>query len=76
VRFSERQLRQFEHQLAEHGRGSLEKSRATLERRTAEHLQKFEELRQAGAYTSSIEREIRNFQQQLAAIDDILRREP
>ena len=42
----------------------------------AEHLQKLEELRQAGGYVSSIEREINNFQQQLEAIHEILRREP
>jgi hypothetical protein len=76
ARFTERQLRQFEHQLAEHGRGSVEKSRATLARRLADHLHKLEEIRQAGGHVSSVEREIRNFQQQIAALDDILRREP
>jgi wobble nucleotide-excising tRNase len=76
VQFTERQRRQFERQLAEHGRGSLEKSRATLERRLAEHLQKLEELQRIGGHTSSIEREIRNFQQQIDAVNEILRREP
>ena len=76
AQFTERQLRQFERQLAEHGQESLEKSRPALQRHLAEHLRKLEEIRQTGGYTSSVEREIRNFQQQIAAINDILRREP
>ena len=76
TQFRERQLRQFERQLVEHGRGSVEKSRATLARRLADHLYKLAEIRQVGGHTSSVEREIRNFQQQIAAIDNILRGEP
>jgi len=76
VSFTQRQRRQFERQLSLHGRESLERSRATLERRLIEHLQKLEELRQAGGRTSSIEREIRNFRQQVDAISDILMRDP
>jgi hypothetical protein len=41
----------------------------------AEHLQKLEELQRVGGHTGSIEREIRNFQQQIDAVDEILRRE-
>lgn len=74
--FSERQRRQFERQLVLQGRESLERSRTTLERRIVEHLQKLQDLRQAGGYTSSIEREIRNFRQQVDAINNILMREP
>jgi class 3 adenylate cyclase len=55
---------------------SVEKSRATLARRLADHLQKLEAIRQAGGHVSSVEREIHNFQQQIAALDNILRREP
>ena len=75
VQFTERQRLQFERQLAEHGKESLEKSRTALHRRLAEHFQKLEEIRQVGDYTSSVEREIQNFQQQIAAINDILWRE-
>lgn len=71
--FSESLLRQLERQLAEHGITSLERSRSSLERQLAEHLEKLEEIRGIGGYTSSVEREIRNFQQQIRAIDDILR---
>ena len=61
--------------MAEHGKESLEKSRIALHRRLAEHVRKLEEIRQVGGYTSSVEREIQNFQQQIAAINDILWRE-
>ena len=70
--FSEKQLHQFERQMAQHGSASLEKSRASLEERLVEHEEKLEAIRDAGGYTSSVEREIRNFLQQIEAIDYLL----
>ncbi len=72
VRFTWRQLRQFERQLAEHGRESLLKSRERLEARLAEHQKELEQIEAIGGYASSIEREIRNFEQQINAVDEIL----
>jgi len=69
-------LRHFERQLAEHGRASLERSRATLLQRLAEHELKLTQAQDAAGYTSSIEREIRNFREQIAAITAILERIP
>jgi len=66
----------FERQLAQHGRDSLVRSRASLEKRLAEHVRKLEEFREAGGYTSSIETEIRNFAGQIAVIDEILGKHP
>ena len=76
VRFTVRQLRQFERQLATNGRRSLERSLATLERRLAEHLQDLQRYEEAGGYTSSVKREIANFRQQINAIKGILGRQP
>lgn len=68
-----RMLRQFERQLAEHGRRSLEKSLNSLQKRLAEHLDKLREIQKVGGHTSSVEREIRNFQRQIDAINQALR---
>ena len=69
------QLRQFERQLAEHGVTSLKDSLATFERRLAEHQQKLVDIRKAGGYTSSVEREIRNYQQQINAVKEVLKKD-
>jgi RHS repeat-associated protein len=71
--FTKGQVEQFQRQLTEHGKSSLEKSRATFEKRLNEHLKKLEEYKKAGGRTSSVEREIRNFRQQLEAIDEVLK---
>ena len=73
-KFTKDQLKQFERQLAEHGSSSLLRSRATIEKRLDEHLGKLEEIKRAGGNTSSVEREIRNFRQQISAIDEVLRK--
>ncbi|MBI2526322.1 MAG: RHS repeat protein [Candidatus Rokubacteria bacterium] len=65
-------LKAFGNQLAKHGRGSLGKSLATLERRLAEHLGKLADIEKAGEPPGSVQREIRNFQAQIAALRKIL----
>jgi hypothetical protein len=71
---SENNVRQFDRQLRQHGAESLKRSRSSLERRLFEHRKKLEEYRSIGGYTSSVEKEIRNFEDQIAAIDEVLRR--
>jgi RHS repeat-associated protein len=66
------QLDMFERQLADHGRRSLERSRRSIERRLQEHLRKLDGMRSSGGYTSSVEREISNFQRELEAIRRVL----
>ena len=61
------QRRPFQRQLASDGRQSLEKSKASLMRRIQEHQRKLEAIRSIGGYASSAEREIGNFQAQIAA---------
>ncbi len=73
-RFTGGQLAHFESQLAEDGAESLLKSRATLQGRILEHLDKITQAEKAGRFTSSMEREIRNFQQQINAIDQLLQK--
>jgi RHS repeat-associated protein len=73
---TENQLNKYKRQLAEQGPSSLERSRRSLLRRLAEHLKKLAEYREQGGYTSSVEKEIRNFQSEIEAIDEILGRSP
>ena len=72
--YSQGQLTMFEKQLSKDGMESLLESRATFSERLAEHLQNLEQYEKAGGYTSSVKREIRNFQQQINAIDEVIRR--
>jgi len=76
LRFTQGQIRAFERQLAEHGRESLEKSISKFERRLAEHQKKLEEIKKVGGHTSPVEREIRNYKQQIDAATEVLRRQP
>ena len=70
------QIAKVEKQLAQHGRGSVEKSLRSLEKRLAEHRQALETYRAQGGYTSSVEREIRAFESEIQAIKDVLGRGP
>ena len=72
-RFSAGQLAQFERQLADSGAEKLLASRASFQKRILEHLEKIGEAEAVGGYTSSMQREIRNFQQQINAIDEVLK---
>ena len=69
---SARQIAKFERQLAVHDRRSLERSQRSIERRLREHVQKLENIRSSGGYTSSVEAEISNFQRELEAIRQVL----
>jgi RHS repeat-associated protein len=69
-------MRAFERQLEQAGRKSLEKSLQSFEKELAKHLSKIEEARKAGGYTSSMEKEVRIFQNSIAAIKQILARKP
>ncbi len=73
--FSTGQLRLFEKQLADHGVESLMKSRSSLMGKLTQHLKDLEAYQEAGGYTSKTKSEIRNFQQQINAIDEILGRQ-
>jgi RHS repeat-associated protein len=67
-------IRAFEKQLARDGLKSLEKSLRSFEKNLAEHLQKIAEATPRGGPTSSLETEVRNFQAQIEAIRQVLRR--
>jgi len=72
--FTSNQLNAFERQLAEHGERSLLRSQRSLQRRLGEHLGKLDDITAAGGNPGSVEREIRNFRSELAAIEEILNR--
>jgi RHS repeat-associated protein len=73
-RFTAGQLARFERQLAEESTVTLLKARATFQERILEHLEKIATADKTGGFTSSMEREVRNFQQQVNAIDEVLKR--
>jgi len=68
------QIRAYERQLREYGRDTLLKSRNTLSRRLGKHLSDLKNYKKVGGYTSKTLKEIRNFKQQIKAIDEVLRR--
>ena len=70
--FSEKTLKSFEKQLANDGVESLLKSQKNITKWLTEHLDKLDEIKKAGGYTSSVEREIRTAKSQLEAIKYIL----
>ncbi len=70
------QIAKIEKQLAQHGRGSVEKSLRNLEARLAEHRKALETYKAQGGYTSSVGREIRAFEAEIKAIKQVLGRAP
>jgi RHS repeat-associated protein len=72
ARASPGQVAQMQSVLAQQGRTGVERALRTLERRLAEHLSKIDAARAAGGYTSSMEREVANFRQLIAAARRIL----
>ena len=71
---SQRQVDKFQRQLDLDGRASLEKSELSIQKNLQEHTQKLERLRSEGGYTSSVEREIRTFNEELGVISKLLGR--
>ncbi|MEE9336258.1 MAG: polymorphic toxin-type HINT domain-containing protein [Granulosicoccaceae bacterium] len=67
-----KQLDKFQDQLQEHGQKSVERSQRKIERRIREHRENLEKYKEAGGHTSSVEREIRNFERELEAIKQTL----
>ena len=74
-KFTGGQLKMFEKQLAKDGVESVLKSRSSLIEKLAEHVKDLEDYEKAGGFTSKTQAEIRNFQQQINAIDEALRRQ-
>jgi RHS repeat-associated protein len=68
------QITLFEKQLARDGMESLLDSRSSLSERLAGHLKDLENYEKAGGFTSKTKTEIRNFRQQINAIDEVIRR--
>jgi RHS repeat-associated protein len=69
------QIAQMERVLAQQGKSGVEKALRTLERRLAEHLEKIRAAKDAGGYTSSMEREVQNFRQLIEAAKKVLGRQ-
>jgi hypothetical protein len=70
--YSEATFKAFEKQLKRDGMKSILKTQARIQKNLAEHTQKLEQIRKAGGYSSSVEREIKTFQSQLDAIKVLL----
>ena len=69
---SQRQFDKFQKQLKTDGPKSLEKSEKSLERNLAEHQEKLKQIQSEGGQPSSVEREIRTFQEELTVIRSLL----
>jgi hypothetical protein len=65
-------FRSFQRQLLRDGRNSLIRSKDSIERKLAEHIQKLKEIKESGGHSSSEEREIRAFESQLEALRELL----
>jgi len=72
TRYSQATFKSFQKQLQQHGLKAVLKTQTRIQKNLTEHVQKLESIRKAGGYASSVEREIRTFQSQLNAIDDLL----
>lgn len=72
--YSEATFKAFEKQLAKDGMKSILKTQSRLQKNLTEHIQKLAEIKKAGGYSSSVEREIKTFQSQLNAIQDLLKK--
>ena len=70
---TKKQLNKFQKQLQAYGKKSLERSQKKIQRRLNEHIEKLDKIKKDDGYTSSIEREIRNFERELEAIKKILK---
>jgi hypothetical protein len=62
----------YKNQLEKDGPKSLEKSERRLQERLETHKRDLERYRQEGGKTSSVEREIRNFTNELSVIRSLL----
>ncbi len=66
------QFARYSQQFSQYGQESLLKSRNSLERLIQQHEIKIFNARANGGYTSSMEREVRNFQNEINAIDKVI----
>jgi len=71
--YRDRTFKAFQKQLLEYGEQSLRKSQTAIQRRLSEHLNKLDEIKKCGGYASSVQREIRTFEFQLQAIEELLK---
>jgi predicted membrane-bound spermidine synthase len=71
--YSDATYKAFERQLANDGMKSILKTQSKIQKNLAEHIEKLAKIKEAGGYSSSVEREIKTFQSQLAAIADLLK---
>ncbi len=69
---SQKQIDHFQRQMNQDGRKSLLTSRKSIQSRLSEHLEKLDSIKARGGYTSSVEREVRTFRQELNAISRVL----
>jgi RHS repeat-associated protein len=69
-----RVMAKVERQLAEHGEKSLQRSLRSFDRRIAEHKQAIRQYKEQGGHTSSLQREMRAFEQERNAIKELLKK--
>ncbi len=70
---SKGQFEKFKRELEKYGKKSLEKSKASNQALIDEHKGKIDKAKLEGGYTSAMEKEIRNWEREIQAIDRILK---
>jgi len=71
--YSDATYKSFERQLSNDGMKSILKTQTKIQKNLLEHTEKLKEIKKAGGYSSSVEREIKTFRSQLKAIEDLLK---
>ncbi|HJZ23916.1 MAG TPA: hypothetical protein VJ201_05645, partial [Candidatus Babeliales bacterium] len=66
------QIKKYQDQLETDGIESIKKSKSSLESNLNVHKQKLDIIKSEGGYTSSVEKEIRNFEGEIKAIERVL----
>ena len=67
------QIKKYQEQLEQNGAESLQKSKSSIEAQLSMHKKKLNTITKEGGYTSNVEKEIRNFEGELEAIDNALK---
>ena len=69
---TDNQIKKYQDQLETDGIESIKKSKSSLESNLNVHKQKLDIIKSEGGYTSSVEKEIRNFEGEIKAIERVL----
>lgn len=70
--YSDAMYKKYKELLIKEGKNKLLKAQKNLQKRLDEHIKKLAEIKENGGFSSSVEREIKNFEAELQAIEELL----